>query len=63
MVCAAGKCDDTDGRTNDDAQEVFVTGTFDNWSRTVKLEKHPQSGVLQKQVSLPLTDKVIYKVR
>ena len=42
------------------ANEVFVTGTFDDWSRSVKLEK--EDGVFMKTVELPKT-KVQYKVR
>ena len=33
------------------ATEVFVTGDFDAWKQTVKLEKH--DGVFQKTVDLP----------
>jgi hypothetical protein len=40
---------------------VFVTGTFDQWSKSIKLEK--QDSVLEKTVTLPKTDeKILYKV-
>ncbi|KAG9185824.1 hypothetical protein G6011_07155 [Alternaria panax] len=35
------------------ANEVFVTGTFDDWRKTVKLEK--EDGVFKKTVELPKT--------
>ncbi|KAF2748301.1 carbohydrate-binding module family 48 protein [Sporormia fimetaria CBS 119925] len=40
------------------ANEVIVTGTFDNWLKTVKLEK--ENGVFQKTVELP-RQKHMYK--
>ena len=45
------------------ASEVFVTGTFDDWGKTVKLDK--KSGNLhEKLVELPQADeKIYYKVR
>lgn len=44
------------------ANEVYVTGTFDNWSRSVKLEK-TADGAFSKEVELPDTNaKVHYKV-
>ena len=44
------------------ASEVFVTGTFDDWGKTVKLDRH--NGVFEKNVSLPKVDeKLHYKVR
>lgn len=43
------------------ADEVFVTGTFDDWGKTVKLEKI--GDVFEKEVDLPEADgKVHYKV-
>lgn len=44
------------------ASEVYVTGTFDNWAKTERLE---QTGTrFQKTVSLPNSeDKILYKVR
>lgn len=43
------------------AEEVYVTGTFDNWSKSEKLEK--VDGVFQKTVTLPnAQDKIYYKV-
>jgi len=45
------------------AKEVFVTGTFDNWSKSVQLDP-TDSTVHEKEVQLPETDKKIYyKVR
>ena len=44
-----------------DAQEVYVTGTFDNWSKSERLEK--VDGVWQKTVILPeRAEKFYYKV-
>ena len=44
------------------AEEVYVTGTFDNWSKSEKLEK--VGDIFQKTVTLPNTgDKIYYKVR
>lgn len=43
-----------------DANEVFVTGTFDDWGKTVKLDQ--VDGVFVKEVSLPADQKVQYKV-
>ncbi|GAB7355605.1 hypothetical protein MBLNU459_g6333t1 [Dothideomycetes sp. NU459] len=40
------------------AQEVFVTGTFDNWSKTVQLERH--GNAFHKTVDLP-AEKTYYK--
>ena len=43
------------------ASEVYVTGTFDDWGKTVKLEKVGKS--FEKKVDLPKTsDPVYYKV-
>lgn len=42
----------------DKVNEVFVTGTFDDWSKSIKLEK--EDGVFTKTVELPKT-KVQYK--
>ncbi|EEP77141.1 predicted protein [Uncinocarpus reesii 1704] len=43
------------------AHEVYVTGTFDNWSRSVKLEKSAE-GHFRKDVELPETnERVLYK--
>lgn len=47
---------------NHPANEVFVTGTFDNWSKSEKL--NPVDGGFEKEVQLPsATDKIYYKVR
>lgn len=41
--------------------EVFVTGTFDDWGKTVQLDRN--GDVFEKTVSLPDTDeKIQYKV-
>ncbi|KZF19616.1 carbohydrate-binding module family 48 protein [Xylona heveae TC161] len=42
------------------AQVVYVTGTFDNWSKSVKLEKN-DAGVFEKTVNLPKGQKIYYK--
>jgi hypothetical protein len=40
---------------------VFVTGTFDDWGRTVQLEK--KGDIFEKEVQLPATaGKIEYKV-
>jgi hypothetical protein len=44
-----------------DAKEVFVTGTFDDWTQSVKLEK--KGDIFEKTVELPADKKVLYKVR
>ncbi len=44
------------------ASEVFVTGTFDNWSKSAKLEKVGDG--FEKTVTLPdASEKIFYKVR
>ncbi|KAM7221349.1 putative carbohydrate-binding module family 48 protein, partial [Rhypophila decipiens] len=43
------------------AEEVYVTGTFDNWEKTEQLEK--VGDVFKKTVTLPNTsDKILYKL-
>lgn len=42
------------------AEEVYVTGTFDNWTKSVKLVK--EGDVFQKKVDLEPTEKIYYKV-
>ena len=43
------------------AEEVYVTGTFDNWEKSVQLDKVGSS--FEKTVPLPdTTDKIFYKV-
>lgn len=37
-----------------------MTGTFDNWQKTVKLDRHGDS--FHKTVDLP-SEKILYKVR
>ncbi|KAF1734464.1 Cruciform DNA-recognizing protein 1 [Beauveria bassiana] len=42
------------------AEEVYVTGTFDNWTKSVKLDK--RGDIFEKTVSLEIpSDKVYYK--
>ena len=46
-----------------DASDVLVTGSFDNWTKSVKLEK--QGNVFQKTVQFPekdIVNKIYYKV-
>lgn len=44
-----------------EADEVFVTGTFDDWGKTVQLDK--KGSVFEKEVHLPTADeKIQYKV-
>jgi hypothetical protein len=44
------------------AKEVYVTGTFDNWAKTEKLEK-VDAGHFEKTVDLNKVDeKILYKV-
>jgi hypothetical protein len=40
------------------AEEVYVTGTFDDWTKSVKLEK--EGDVFQKTVDLKDASKKIY---
>ena len=42
-----------------DANEVFVTGTFDDWGKTVKLDRVGDS--FAKEVDLPTGEKIQYK--
>lgn len=43
------------------ANEVFVTGTFDDWGKTVKLDR--KGDAFEKEVHLPSThENVYYKV-
>ena len=39
-----------------------MTGTFDNWKKSNKLIKG-EDGTLQKEIELPLHEKVTYKVK
>jgi hypothetical protein len=48
-------------REHPEASEVFVTGTFDDWGQTEKLEK--KGDFFEKDVQLPNKDKILYKVR
>ncbi|KAL8713987.1 MAG: hypothetical protein Q9220_002133 [cf. Caloplaca sp. 1 TL-2023] len=41
------------------ANEVYVTGTFDDWAKSVRLDKH--GGSFEKKVELPLGQKIVYK--
>lgn len=44
------------------AEDVYVTGTFDNWSKSEKLVK--TGSVFEKNVTLPdASEKIYYKVR
>ncbi|BFZ64791.1 Cruciform DNA binding protein [Saitoella coloradoensis] len=48
------------------ASEVYVTGTFDNWSRSTRLSPTPSSATQKKtsysaEVELPSTEKILYK--
>jgi len=44
------------------ADEVYVTGTFDDWAKSVKLEKK-DGNLHEKLVELPqATEKIYYKV-
>jgi hypothetical protein len=44
------------------ASEVYVTGTFDNWSKSEQLVK--TGDVFEKNVTLPsASEKIYYKVR
>ena len=44
------------------ATEVYVTGTFDDWARSVKLEK--KANYFEKLVELSAAnEKITYKVR
>ncbi|KAE8151001.1 hypothetical protein BDV25DRAFT_153363 [Aspergillus avenaceus] len=40
------------------ADEVFVTGTFDDWGKTVKLDR--KGDIFEKEISLPLTDEKLH---
>jgi hypothetical protein len=54
----------TDGHHNREhpASEVYVTGTFDNWSKSEKLIK--TGDVFEKNVTLSsASEKIYYKVR
>jgi Glycogen recognition site of AMP-activated protein kinase len=45
-----------------EASEVFVTGTFDDWGKTEKLDK--VGDTFEKEVQLPdASKKIFYKVR
>jgi Glycogen recognition site of AMP-activated protein kinase len=44
------------------AEDVYVTGTFDNWTKSEKLEK--KDDIFEKTVALPdASEKIYYKVR
>jgi len=49
-------------RPASETDEVYVRGTFDDWKKTNKLSKS-SSGVLEKEIHLPLNEKVSYKVK
>ncbi|KAK3686381.1 Cruciform DNA binding protein [Vermiconidia calcicola] len=46
-------------RWDQPAEEVFVTGTFDNWSKSVKLDK--KDTVHEKTIAVPASEKILYK--
>lgn len=49
-------------RPHAEAKEVFVTGTFDDWAKTEKLNKVGET--FEKEVQLPdASKKILYKVR
>lgn len=48
-------------REHPEAKEVFVTGTFDDWGKTEKLDR--KGDFFEKDVQLPNKDKILYKVR
>ncbi|KAL8752647.1 MAG: hypothetical protein Q9184_005664 [Pyrenodesmia sp. 2 TL-2023] len=41
------------------ADEVYVTGTFDDWAKSIKLDR--EDGRFVKRVQLPLDQKILYK--
>jgi hypothetical protein len=47
-------------REHPEANEVFVTGTFDDWGKTEKLDR--KGDFFEKEVQLPNKDKILYKV-
>ena len=50
------------GSRNHPASEVYVTGTFDDWAKSVKLERKGDG--YEKLVELPQSEhKILYKVR
>lgn len=53
--------DETVTRRPYNASEVFVTGTFDDWGKTVKLDR--VGDVFLKKVTISPVQKVHYKVR
>ena len=55
---------DTNIRRRDHpAEEVYATGTFDNWSKSLKLDK-TVNNTFEKTLALPHTgEKIFYKVR
>jgi Glycogen recognition site of AMP-activated protein kinase len=45
-----------------EAKEVFVSGTFDDWGKTIQLQR--KGDIFEKEVQLPSTsEKIQYKVR
>jgi hypothetical protein len=58
---AGDACTDMPNREHPEASEVFVTGTFDDWGKTQKLDK--VDGIFQKTVDLDGKEKILYKVR
>ena len=53
------QCELTELSREHEAHDVYVTGSFDDWRKTIQLEK--KDGIFQKTVELPKT-KHQYKV-
>lgn len=52
---------DVDAAREHPSDEVYVTGTFDNWSKSVKLDRDGTAH--EKTVNLPeSSEKILYKV-
>ena len=50
-------------RAEEYGSEIYVTGTFDSWTKSVQLAKDPVTGRFIASVALPVEHKVLYKVR
>lgn len=59
LMCDWTQADDSLNRDHP-ADEVYVTGTFDDWAKSIKLDK--EDGRFAKRVQLPLDQKILYKV-
>jgi len=51
----------THPRAHPEASDVWVTGTFDDWTKSTQLNKVGDH--FEKTIELPLGKKVLYKVR